>query len=854
MKKLILTILLGIWLIPTQAFHIVGGEIEFIFLADGLYRINLIQYFDEAQDQNPGPEGSILVHIYRKSDDALISSQILGLNSQELVNYTNIECTIDELATSRVVWSNDVNLDPNAYNDSEGYYIVWERCCRNSNIVNIVNPSGTGMKYVLEIPPLMKNGQIFRNSSPVLFKPLSDYACINQLYYIEFTGEDPDGDSLVYSLTTPFNSSAAVALPTPTPEPHFNVAFRDGFSETNMIPGSRPLGISNKGLLTVTPSTTGLYVFSVLVQEYRDGERIGQTRRDFQMLVIDGCEPPDPPVVDVDIPGNPGFNPQLDTLKYTVAAEKCFEFLVANVTPGETITLRAEGVNFDESLNEIFTFNQIPVETTDDELRIEVCIPSCPPIFGEPFILDLIAGDDACPLPQLDTLRMMFLVEPPSNDLPFYNTPTTNIVQPEDNDPIYGQLISGSDADGDSMVMSMFVEGLADPATFGFNLEVTNSTKGSIDGRISWDTDCELFDFGVDQDFKIGIIIEDLDSCSVPNDTLFINSSVILPLNTDPIVSTSAIIPNEINLGSSIDLNVSVTDQDGDDVTLRFIGANFNPTQYGIEFEESTGSGSSTSSFVWDLACNSSIYTDGQEFELLFIGDDADKCKVKNFDTLRTVVKVNYPPNNKPDFEEIARNQVIRVNERTRIEIEAFDLDGGDEITLSLAEGIRQPASASLLFEPVTGTGRVTSILEWQPECSLLRFGETSTFQDIVFQVVDNACPNTELDTLKLTIEIIDDSERQKEFLPPNMFTPNGDGVNDVFTLSSNPEQSQNLPADNCDNGFEYFVINNRAGNTVFRTENRDFVWTGGQFPEGVYYYLAKYTNTEFKGYIHLMR
>ena len=71
----------------------------------------------------------------------------------------------------------------------EGYYIVWERCCRNLNAVNIVNPLGTGMKYVLEIPPLWKNGRIFKNSSPTLFRPLSDYACINQLYYIEFTGE-----------------------------------------------------------------------------------------------------------------------------------------------------------------------------------------------------------------------------------------------------------------------------------------------------------------------------------------------------------------------------------------------------------------------------------------------------------------------------------------------------------------------------------------------------------------------------------------------------------------------------------------------------------------------------------------
>ena len=132
------------------------------------------------------------------------------------------------------------------------------------------------MNYVLEIPPLMKNGIVFQNSSPVLFKPLSDYACINQLYYVEFTGVDPDGDSLVYSLASPLNSSTQDPLPTPQPKPHFNVAFASGYSEDNMIPGSPPLRISNKGLLTVNPSETGLFVFSIKVEEYRDGEKIGE--------------------------------------------------------------------------------------------------------------------------------------------------------------------------------------------------------------------------------------------------------------------------------------------------------------------------------------------------------------------------------------------------------------------------------------------------------------------------------------------------------------------------------------------------------------------------------------------------
>ncbi|MFK7954134.1 MAG: gliding motility-associated C-terminal domain-containing protein [Ekhidna sp.] len=855
MKKFILTILFSGTLICSNAFHIVGGEMEFIYVSDGVYRINVIQYFDEAQENNPGPEGQVTVYIFRNGDDQLMSTHDLNLFTQENVSYTNVECAIDELQTSRVIWSGEISLDPSEYSNKEGYYMVWERCCRNANIKNIVNPSGAGMKYTLEFPPLMRDGEIFKNSSPILFQPLSDYACINQLYYIEFTGTDPDGDSLVYTLATPLNSSAGnVAVPTPSPKPHFGVVFGSNYSEENMIPGSSPLKISKKGLLTVSPSETGLFVFSVLVEEYRGIEKIGETRRDFQMLVVDGCLPPDPPVVNVDIPDDPGFNPFEDVLSYTVGdEEKCFDFLVANVTEGETISLRAEGVNFDEDLDEIFSFNQIPIGEGQNQLKIEICIPDCPPVRDGPFIVDLIAADDACPLPQLDTLRLMINVEPPPNDFPAPSIISKSISINEDLE--YLETFSATDPDGDSLNMTLFIEGIEDPALFGFSLDTINSNAGSIEGVFKWDTSCENFDFSELQNFNVAILIDDFDECSVPNpDTLYINSTVILPPNTNPEISSDQAIPSTVVLGTMLNFNVSAEDTDGDDLSLIFVGGNFSPETYGVEFTPSSGNSLVSSVFTWDLSCNASLYEDGQEFELLFIADDDDKCKTKNFDTLRQVVKVVYPENAQPEFEQIARRQTLRVNEQASIDIEAFDLDANDDITMTFADGIRQPASASLNFQPVSGKSRIRSVLEWKPECSLLRFGETSKLLDVVLQVSDNACPISKIDTLKITFEIIDNTERQESFLPPNVFTPNGDGVNDRFQLNGNVDINQNLPPDNCDNTFLYIDINNRAGTSVFRSENRDFAWTGGQFPAGVYFYVIKYTNTEFKGYIHLMR
>ena len=67
--------------------------------------------------------------------------------------------------------------------------------------------------YALHFPPIRKDGVHFVNSSPRLFPPLSDYACVNQLFYTDFAGTDDDGDSIVYSLAHPYDDDQPNQLP-----------------------------------------------------------------------------------------------------------------------------------------------------------------------------------------------------------------------------------------------------------------------------------------------------------------------------------------------------------------------------------------------------------------------------------------------------------------------------------------------------------------------------------------------------------------------------------------------------------------------------------------------------------------
>ncbi|MGC4022927.1 MAG: hypothetical protein QM734_13785 [Cyclobacteriaceae bacterium] len=149
----------------------------------------------------------------------------------------------------------------------------------------------------MEFPPVVKNGQQFINSSPHLFPPLNDYACPGRPYYVNFAGVDDDGDSIVYTMTTPLNVDSATAVPPIAPGPYPLVTWRPGYDSLHIIGGSPDLAISKDGLLTCTPVKPGLFVFAIKADEYRNGVKIGETRRDFQMLVVTGCQPDQPPQI-----------------------------------------------------------------------------------------------------------------------------------------------------------------------------------------------------------------------------------------------------------------------------------------------------------------------------------------------------------------------------------------------------------------------------------------------------------------------------------------------------------------------------------------------------------------------------
>lgn len=265
------------------------------------YEIILTQIWDEntltigtnGMNGNRDPTADIL--IYRKRDHQLMNQVTLRYTSSQNISYQNRACAVSRaLKTLMGTYRGVTVMNQADYNDPAGYYMVWERCCRNEDINNIVAPGGSGMTFYLEFSPLS-----IQSASPEFSAPNGAYICKDQPFKMSMAARDDDGDELRYSLVTPLRGHTTPSRPTgdATPKNGFypEVVWEAGISAQNAIPGNPALSIHPRtGELTVTASTLGLYVFAVQCEEYRNGQRIGLVRRDFQLLVIE-CNPTTPP-------------------------------------------------------------------------------------------------------------------------------------------------------------------------------------------------------------------------------------------------------------------------------------------------------------------------------------------------------------------------------------------------------------------------------------------------------------------------------------------------------------------------------------------------------------------------------
>lgn len=269
--------------LSVSATHIVGGEIYYTCLGNNNYKITLKLYRDCFNGQAPF-DAPAYVGIFNASG-TLLNTLSMFHNGANPVPPTIISpCLIppSDICVEEAVYEQIVNLPPL----TGGYNLVYQRCCRNGTITNLDDPGATGSSYLAHIPdPAIATC----NSSPryTNFPPL--FLCSNVSFNFDHTATDPDGDELVYSFCEPF-AGASTLDPAPNPPsapPLPLVNYLPTYSATYPIDANPALVINqNTGYITGTPNTIGQYVVGVCVSEYRNGVLISTNKRDFQFNIL----------------------------------------------------------------------------------------------------------------------------------------------------------------------------------------------------------------------------------------------------------------------------------------------------------------------------------------------------------------------------------------------------------------------------------------------------------------------------------------------------------------------------------------------------------------------------------------
>jgi gliding motility-associated-like protein len=270
-----------------RASHIVGGEMSYECLGNNQYFITLKVYRD-CYNGLAGYDNPTNIFIWNASCQLISTLPVPFPGSDTLDNNPGNPCLIvpPGICVEEAIFTYTVTLPPTP----GGYTMAYVRCCRNSLIQNILDPSNTGGSYIATIPD---TSLAECNSSPIYNNFPPTVICVNTPFTFDHSATDPDGDSLVYELCAPYvGADAFNPYPNPpTCPPYPFVTYVNPYSASNPMGGSPPLAIDPAtGWMTGTPNTTGNFVVGVCVKEYRNGELLSEHKRDFQFNVVE-CTP-----------------------------------------------------------------------------------------------------------------------------------------------------------------------------------------------------------------------------------------------------------------------------------------------------------------------------------------------------------------------------------------------------------------------------------------------------------------------------------------------------------------------------------------------------------------------------------
>ena len=258
----------GIWQ-PMHATHTMGADMHYACLGGGQYMVTL-QLFRDCGGVVP-----LTTQVLNYTSQSCGVSGAINLNQPgSAVDVTPI-CPSAQSSCSgggqygveMYIYQGVLSLPPGCGTD---WVLTWERCCRNQAINTLITPNFQG----IFLRVTLDNTLGACNNSPIFTQIPTPIVCVNQPVVYNHGVTDPDGDSLVYSLTDCLQENG---------QP---VAYSGGYTLSNLLITQNGINIDpQSGTITFTPTQVMVGVVCVKVEEYRNGQKIGETTRDLQMII-----------------------------------------------------------------------------------------------------------------------------------------------------------------------------------------------------------------------------------------------------------------------------------------------------------------------------------------------------------------------------------------------------------------------------------------------------------------------------------------------------------------------------------------------------------------------------------------
>lgn len=390
-----------------RASHIVGGNLKIIQTSSNEFLVDLAVFRDcgigNPNDKGDDPvplQNTMVIRVFDALTYTAILTDTFNRGNGTEIALGNACYSPPNLCVEEYLFSKTILLP----NNPNGYIISAQSCCRNYSILNINNPSETGITWQGTIPdPAISS----KNSSPDLGPyPALGFLCVLTELEINLTATDVDGDSLAYELITPFNAPSQGNANTRVP-PFQPVNWQMGFSALNAIPGNPALTIGREsGVLRCKASQLGVYAIAYKVIEYRNGLKIGEIIRDLQLEVLSCTPAMDPEILE----------PKEDVYTMSASDELCLNFYALDSNNTDTLYFEAiysgSVMDYSEAPEE---FYRIGFGDTGGEICWK---PNCLGLVGNQTLhIELRLTSLGCYAPQYKTKHIDIIIENPKPDI-----------------------------------------------------------------------------------------------------------------------------------------------------------------------------------------------------------------------------------------------------------------------------------------------------------------------------------------------------------------------------------------------------------------------------------------------------